>query len=319
MLFDALATTMAAEMEDAQTKLTTGVTMPEAIVLPSSGAPSGFANGIRILLAEDNAVNRKVALGQLERLGYSADAVVNGREVLEALSIANYPVVLMDCQMPEMDGYEATAEIRRREASGPKRTTIIAMTAHALAGEREKCLAAGMDDYLSKPVRARELAVVLERWIAPPNGSSRTVQPKTSFTSLRSGQDRRGPHPRRKVLVEIIDLSVLESFRELQQEGSPDLVSELINLYIDDTRSRLVQMRTALNERDVKKLQTTAHSLKGSSGNLGIRGMSALCLELEKTLIHGVEGASGVIHRLDEEFLRVQQALANELQTMEVI
>ncbi len=319
MLFDALATIMAAETEDAQTKLTTGVTLPEAIVLPSSGAPSAFANGIRILLAEDNAVNRKVALGQLERLGYSADAVVNGQEVLEALSIANYPIVLMDCQMPEMDGYEATAEIRRREAGGPKRTTIVAMTAHALAGEREKCLAAGMDDYLSKPVRARELAAVLERWIAPTNEPVQKDQPQTPFTSLRSGLDRRGPHPRRAVVVEVIDLSVLESFREIQQEGSPDLVSELINLYLDDTRSRLVQMRTALNERDVKKLQTTAHSLKGSSGNLGIRGMNALCLELEKTLIHGVDGASGVVTRLDDEFRRVEQALANELQTVGVI
>ena len=320
MLFDALATTMAAETENAPTKPKTAVAMPKAIVLPFPGVRAASANGIRILLAEDNAVNRKVALGQLHKLGYSAHAVVNGREVLEALSVSNYPIVLMDCQMPEMDGYEATAEIRRREAGGPTRTTIIAMTAHALAGEREKCLAAGMDDYLSKPVKAHELAGMLERWTLRTNEPDPIDHAPSPVTALRSEPERRGSHARRKVVVEIIDLSVLESFREIQQEGCPDLVSELINLYIDDTQSRLIQMRTALKERNLKKLQTTAHSLKGSSSNLGIRGMTALCLELEKTLTHeGVDGASGIVTRLAEEFLRVEQALANELQTVEVI
>ena len=275
---------------------------------------------LRILLAEDDPVNQKVALNQLKKLGYMADIAVNGREVIAAISAVDYPIVLMDCQMPLLDGYEATAEIRRREAGGPTRTTIIAMTAHALAGEREKCLAAGMDDYLSKPVKPHELAGMLERWTAPTNKPDPIDHAPPSVTALHSEPDRRGSHPRRNVVVEIIDLSVLESFREIQQEGCPDLVSELIDLYIDDTQSRLIQMRTALKERNLKKLQTTAHSLKGSSSNLGIRGMTALCLELEKTLTHeGVDGASGIVTRLAEEFRRVQQALANELQTVEVI
>ena len=325
-LFDSLAIIMGNETNPAHTVETITVSdlTPEQTVFSNPLHGNG-SKPLRILLAEDDVVNQKVALSQLSKLGYAADVVVSGLEVLDALSTLAYDIVLMDCQMPEMDGYEATAEIRRREQALSTRTIIIAMTAHAMDGEREKCLGAGMDDYLSKPVRAHELAKILDRWNP-------------------GREQKREPVPTRPPALDLMeqtfDASLLGSLRELQQEGSPDLITELIELYTKDTKKRLTELRSALNNQDLTGLRRTVHYLKGSSGTLGIRRMALLCSQFEEELqlcqnrlreradppahaggsdrqvpLNELTRAGDILAQLEGEFERVEDLLVGPLQT----
>ncbi len=197
-----------------------------------------------VLVAEDNQVNQKVAVRMLERLGYRADVAANGLEAMEALSRIPYAAVLMDVQMPEMGGYEATAEIRRREGS-ERHTPIIAMTANAMQGDREKALEAGMDDYVPKPVKPEDLEAVLERWISKADEDKATV-PEAGDGSASRENSEEDPLDRDPLDRDPLDWSVLAGLRELQEEGEPDILNELIELFLTDVPPQLIALKAAL-------------------------------------------------------------------------
>ncbi|MBI4396379.1 MAG: response regulator [Elusimicrobia bacterium] len=249
--------------------------------LREAASAPGAADGakhdhFRILVVEDNPVNQKVAALQLERLGYRVDIVGSGREAVDAVRDHPYNLILMDCQMPEMDGYETTAAIRRQEGR-VQHTPVIAMTAHALEGDRKKCLAAGMDDYISKPVKLKDLAALLSRWDVP------------------------------------IDPSRLENLREAAGDESVRLVGEVIDRFLEDTPGRLENIRKAVQENNSKNLEMAAHSLKGSSANLGAKGLWTLCERIEDLARRGKPAeADRFQEELREEFARVKVKLEKE-------
>jgi PAS domain S-box-containing protein len=251
---------------------------------------------LRLLIAEDNLVNQKVALRMLQRLGYRADVAGNGLETLEAVRRQDYDVVFMDIQMPEMDGYEATAQIRRREGTS-RHTTIIAMTANALQGDREKCLAAGMDGYIAKPIRQNDLVSVLKR-----NPS----EIERARASADVGEAR----------SELFDESILTELRNLGGPNDSDLVEQLLTMFMVETPGRIEQMISGTRAGDWQVVRKTAHKLKGACKQLGIIGMVDLCQRLEdcEATVEGgrielVLAELAVVFRQTKELLGTKYAL----------
>jgi len=212
----------------------------------------------RVLVAEDNPVNQLVIRGMLDKRGYDYDIVGDGREALARLESGDYAALLMDIQMPEVDGFEATARIREREADG-EHLPIVAMTASAMVGDRERCLAAGMDDYISKPLRPDQLDAVLERWL----GHTGAV-----VESAASNGDRNG----------LVDAGRVQRFRD----DYPEIADRLVALFADTTPPLLEQLTNAVHASDDDAVRRLAHKLKGSCQNVGATRMAALCRELEE-------------------------------------
>ncbi|HXG63688.1 MAG TPA: ATP-binding protein [Blastocatellia bacterium] len=250
---------------------------------------------VRILLVEDNPVNQEVALLELKAMGYNVETAANGVQALAAIEKNLYDIVLMDCQMPVMDGYAATAEVRRREGDS-RHTPIIAMTAHALQGDREKCLAAGMDDYISKPVRPDELADAIERWLTPVGSWAES----DDSAHATAGE-------------EVFDASVLARLGSLAGERKKALLTNLIDLFLEDTRQGLNSLQGAAGAGDAGVVAAAAHKLKSSCANLGAKRMAEICQILEaKGNAGSLQEADMLVGLLAEEFRRVRQILEVE-------
>jgi PAS domain S-box-containing protein len=255
------------------------------------------ANPLRILIAEDNPVNQLVVLEQLKSLGFEATAVSNGIEALAALEApgsldstrspgspeeAPYDLVLMDCQMPELDGYETTRRMRQR--SGDRwRVPVIALTAHAMKGDREKCLAAGMNDYIAKPFRVEALRQVLARWL-----------PQSDASGEPGGPD--SPVPPADDERRAVSAETLENLRALGRVAGRDVLRELVDTF--RSQPHLGALREALAGQDRSSLERRAHSLKGSSGMLGALRLAELCAELER-IARDEEDLEACVRRID--------------------
>jgi PAS domain S-box-containing protein len=245
--------------------------------------------GGRILVVEDNTVNQKVAVAMIESLGYGAEAVGNGLEAVEACSRQTYEAILMDCQMPQMDGFKATAFIRQREGLS-HRTPIIALTASVTAEDRQRCLAAGMDDYLSKPVPREALASTLRKWIATP-GTPPAVESAATPSTLAAS------HP----------------LRVLEAHAGPRALAEVIDVFLQTIPRRLDDLRQAHARVDVDSIRALAHSLKGASAQIGARGMADLCVQIEAVVRGGEVTALGdLLSALEADYAVVSASLREE-------
>lgn len=276
---------------------------------PEPPAPTHLRG--RILLAEDNPVNQQVALAVLETLGCQVEVANDGAEALEALAAAHYDAVLMDCEMPNVDGFEATARIRRREAEAGcgARVPILALTAHAVKGAREKCLAADMDDYLSKPFRRDELRRALGPWLSE---AAPETEPEPVPEAPQAGPDPDAA-PEREDTEDPLDRTVLDTLRALQPADGSDLLANLIGIYRSSSAELLESLSEAVEQGDAPAIQQTAHALKSSSLNVGARLLGSLCRQLEAMGHAGeVEGAVDLFARLAAERERALEALGAE-------
>ncbi len=240
----------------------------------------------RILVAEDNVVNQQVAVHMLEASGYQVEAVANGREAVEAAASHSYAAILMDCQMPEMDGFTATAEIRRVEGA-TRHTPIIALTANALKGERERCLAAGMDDYMAKPILPETLNSVLNHWLrssSPATETSTANGPEEDTTGAPDQQD--SP----------VDL------RQIEELGDQDFITKLLQAFYAEANITLRRIREAEPQEAGIVLDRATHTLKGSSGTVGAHRLLAVCLQLETAAHeHDLAAIPGLLDELEVE------------------
>ncbi len=304
----------------------------EAVEEPQFDAGMGQRLPLRILLAEDNATNQKLALRLLARMGYEADVVANGLEVLEALDRQVYDVVLMDVQMPEMDGLEATRQLRRTVPTA-QQPHVIAMTANAMQGDREMCLAAGMDDYVSKPIRIRELVGALstsrpledsqqavgqlipaDRGGRTPSHSERQVQAsgrKLGEAEAEHAEPMIPASPSATPAAAVLDPAALRNLLSMLG-GEFSYLEELIDSFLEDAPQLLAELDRFVTSRDPDGVRRVAHSLKSNGADFGATTFSDLCKELEMIGKSGaLDGAPGLSVQIAVEYGKLKAALTN--------
>jgi signal transduction histidine kinase/DNA-binding response OmpR family regulator/HAMP domain-containing protein len=274
--------------------------LPEpAPVAPRASVAPRNLDAPLILVAEDSPINQQVARGMLEQLGFRADIVNNGREAVSAVDRTRYAALLMDCHMPEMDGFAAATEIRRAER-GDRRLPIIAMTANAMEGDRERCLAVGMDDYLSKPVRVEQLAEVLQRWASParPSGEEHPTSAATPFASASAAPS------------DILDLEAHASLRQSQRPGRADPVLELIPMFLEEGFGNFLEIRRGLAQDRAEQVTHAAHTLKGDAAIIGARQVRELAEAIEQAGRSGdLRQARNLIDPLEQALNGAREAL----------
>ena len=281
--------------------------------------------GLRILLAEDNPINQKLAVVLLQKAGYSVDAVENGAQALERVQMNPYSVVLMDVQMPEMDGFEATHRIRELEEGTVQHIPIIAMTAHAMQGDRERCLEAGMDDYVSKPLEPKVLFNVLDRWAQAHEETMEEVQDYSSSEDIFAadldeglfGESMASTPPEDEVTDSVISAASYEDVLPVNFEavldrfdGDQDFMMEMFKEYKDHLPGRLEEIHAAARDGDASRLARLAHNLKGVSLNFSADPVADIALKLEEIgKGEDLASASILVAQLDTEVRRLQDHL----------
>ena len=301
----------------------TGATTKTAAPPVNRAIPSAIQNvpsGTPVLLVEDNPVNQDVAREMLEYLGYSVCVAGNGSEALDFLEKNDFPIVLMDCQMPVMDGYEATKIIRQQERSsaGPEqkqRQVVIALTAHASENDREICVTAGMDDYLTKPYTLEQLAQILNRWLF--RDDAEEPLPSTNVPQL-SASVRENQSPAAPTLVNThypedtdpIDHRFIDNIRKIDPQGTKRVLQTVIRYYLDDAPAVIKALRQAAENDNMEELFRKAHYFKSGSANLGASRLAELCKTLEFTGRNKpVLDDKALLDRIETEYALVSHAL----------
>ena len=267
-----------------------------------TNAPAVEMDRLRILLAEDNPVNQKLAITLLQKRGHTVIPTGNGKEAIAALERENVDLVLMDVQMPVMDGFEAIRSIRAKEQTTGAHIPIIALTAHAMKGDREKCLAVGADDYVSKPIRTSDLLAAMDR--------ARTLKIETATKAVPSPQ----PPPAASAGDSAPRVFDIKDALD-RVEGDRDLLEEIVRIFTGECSSNMDAIRQALSAGDAHLLERLAHTIKGASANLSASAVSAAALKLEKLAAAGnLADAREWVDKLQHEIGRLLPELASVCQ-----